>query len=124
MHATARHLPHPVIFIGEAGARLQVPPDTSAALVCASHNCLSVWARPAFEGPLRIEVQSMGFSPAIDMVEVFTGVLPCPSSLMSITDSEGGEILTFTIRRPQALLQLFVDDAANPARLLVLAERR
>lgn len=124
MHATARDLPHPVIFIGEASARLDVPPDTTAALVCAGSNCLSVWARPAFEGPLRIEVQPMGFSPAIDMVEVFTGLLPCPSSLMAITDTEGAEILTFTIRRNQALLQLFVDDVANPARLLVLAERR
>ncbi|RYF90744.1 MAG: hypothetical protein EON95_16380 [Caulobacteraceae bacterium] len=124
MHATARDLPQPVIFIGEAGARLEVPPDTTAALVCASANCLSVWARPAFEGPLRIEVQPMGFSPAIDMIEVFTGLLPCPSSLMSITDTGGAEILTFSIRRVQALLQLFVDDAANPARLLILAERR
>lgn len=124
MHATARNLPHPVVLIGEAGARLEVPPDITAALVCASANCLSVWARPAFEGPLRIEVQPMGFSPAIDMVEVFTGLLPCPSSLMSITDTEGAEILTFGIRRGQALLQLYVDDAANPARLLVLAERR
>jgi|GEM_PF-4410655 len=124
MHATARNLPHPVIFIGEAGAKLDVPPDTTAALVCASANCLSVWARPAFEGPLRIEVQPMGFSPAIDMVEVFTGLLPCPGSRMAVTDSEGVEILTFDIRRTQALLQLYVDDAANPARLLILAERR
>jgi uncharacterized UPF0146 family protein len=58
------------------------------------------------------------------MVEVFTGLLPCPGSRMAITDSEGVEILTFDIRRAQALLQLYVDDAANPARLLILAERR
>lgn len=120
MRVVIQDLPHPVVFIGDAGNRLSIPADVSDAVVCATSNCLSVWARPSVDGPLEVEVRPFEFEPPPDLALAFDGELRCDSGVLGISDSSGRSLFAFGVEEGEIRLRLFVDDVEEPARLLIL----
>ena len=104
-------LEHAVLFLSDTTLDESLPPDTGAAVVTATDDCICFWVQPYDEGGARVTISDQ---PCEDGVRYFSGTISTPSKIVTASDSYGFAYLNVPVEGVDTQVEIWFSDDANP----------
>ena len=76
---------HPVLFLSDPTVEETVPPDTGAAIVTATEDCICFWVQPYVDGETQVTISDQ---PCEDGIACFSGTISTPGKVVALSNSK------------------------------------
>ena len=112
-------IPHGVVFIYDPSMIADVPPDTSAAAVLSTADCISVWTAHEIDGPTTLVLAD--HYGGDDRKLAFRGSLITDAGTLAFNNSSGEVIIKVELKSEAADVAIYVDDVKVPSKVVCAA---
>lgn len=112
-------VPHGVLFVSDPSERVSIPPDTSAAVVTSTPDCVAVWALSEVDGETVIELAEKIEKPTGHLV--FDGQIGAPGKKVAVSDSGGAVLLEQPVSSTRPKITIWVSNLENPDHVFIRA---
>ncbi len=102
---------HSVLFLSDPTGEATVPPDTSAAVVTATEDCVCFWVRHYLEGEACVTLSDQ---PSEGGVECFSGTISTPGRIVALTDSAWFPYLNVPVKGAETRIDIWASDLTEP----------
>jgi hypothetical protein len=94
---------HPVLFLSDPTKEETVPPDTGAAVVTATDDCVCFWVQPYIDGEAQVTLSDQ---PCKDGEACFSGTMSTPGRVVALSDSGRFTYLNVPVNDTQTRLEI------------------
>jgi len=112
-------VPHGVVFIYDPTMIVDVPPDTGAAAVLSTRNCVSLWAVHEVDG-LTALVLADAYD-GDDCKLVFEGTLATEGCKLAFNTSSCEPIIEADVAADRSKVTIYVNDGDAPSKIVCVA---
>jgi hypothetical protein len=112
MCETQISVPNAVLFVSDPSGRVSIPPDTSAAVVTSTADCVAVWALSEVDGETTIKLADR--FDEVPPHRVFEEQIDAPGQKIAVSDSGGQVILERPVASKRPKITIWVSDLENP----------
>lgn len=117
------YVPHAIIFIYDIeNDDMEIPEYIDNELVSYNEGCISVGTQSEVDGEVEIALFStINGSKVKSLIKVFDGSIVSPTKKVAVSTSEDEAILEIDIDSNKAAIDIWVDDAVFPSKMLIRA---
>ena len=112
-------IPNGVVFLCDPTAIIDVPPDTAAAPVLSTKDCVSLWTLHEVDGPTTLVLTDT--YDGEDCKLVFHGSITAAGRKLSFTTSTCERIIEVDLTADAAEIAVYANDASDPSKLVCVA---
>lgn len=102
---------HPVFFLGDSATR-SVPPDTGAAFVTTTDDCLCFWVMSDVDGTTLVTITEEACR--VGSNKLFSGSLNAPSGIITLMDSSAFQYVNIPVPLGPVRVDIWADNDLNP----------
>jgi hypothetical protein len=108
-----------IVFLHDPTMIVDIPPDTSAAPVLFTSDCVSLWTVHEVDGSTTLVFADSLESDRYKLV--FQGSLPCAGRKLAFTSAADETIIEFELDAQRADVAIYADDVNEPSKLVCIA---
>lgn len=112
-------IPNGIVFLHDPTMIVGIPPDTSAAPVLATSDCVSLWTVHEVDGSATLVLGEVYESDGCALV--FRGMLPTNGQKLAFTSSAGETIIEIDVDAQRVGVAIYADHTNEPSKLVCIA---
>jgi hypothetical protein len=112
-------IPNGIVFLHDPTMVVDIPPDTSAAPVLATSDCVSLWTVHEIDGSATLVFAEA--DEGDDCALLFQGTLPTEGGKLAFTNSAGETIVEIELEAKRVDVAIYADDTNEPSKLVCTA---
>ena len=103
---------HPVMFLADSAPIISVPPDTSAAFVTTTHDCLAFWVLSYVDGASIITIADEACDAGGSLL--FFGSINASSGVLTLSDSSNFAYINIPVPPGRIDIHVWAEDNQHP----------
>lgn len=103
---------HPVLFLADSSPIVSIPPNTAAAFVTTTSDCLCFWVLSYVDGASLVTVTDEVCTSG--GMKLFSGSLNVPSGVITLMDSSAFRYLNVPVPHGTVLVDIWAENDRHP----------